>query len=119
MRHDELRHALAHLTPEQKALVSKIFGESIRIESCVDEFIRHPEHEPFLAAALGLETEPEKNTRAALESSAASTISARIAEESAREARRSADWSRISAIVAVVALAFTIGSWIYLTWFKP
>lgn len=60
----------------------------------VEYFIDHPEDERLLAHLLGLPTEDERNTRAAI--------------SSARSAKWSAMWAAICTLITIIALAVTL-----------
>jgi hypothetical protein len=64
-------------------------------------FYDRPDLEGTFCRLLGLDSESEKMTRAALDSAAASRISAQAALDSAR-------WARIAGIVSLLALAASV-----------
>jgi hypothetical protein len=63
-------------------------------EDFVEYFVYHPEDERLLAHLLGLQTEEEKNTSAAI--------------SSAHSAKMSAIWAAVCTIITIAALAFTV-----------
>lgn len=80
---------------------SEFGGSFATRKQYVDDFVHHPEHERRICQLLGLKTEEEKLTEAAL-------VSAKAAAESSRSARWSMIWAALSVIVSLVALAIAV-----------
>ena len=77
---DEYRRALEALSEEKYARFQHHFGgERLSREDRVTGFVHNPKHERHICALLGLETEGEKMTRAALDSAHAARTSANMA----------------------------------------
>lgn len=76
-------------------------GDFSTRQQYVDDFVHHPAHERRICQLLGLRTEEEKLTEAAL-------VSAKAAAESARSARWSMIWAALSVIVSLAALAIAV-----------
>lgn len=76
-------------------------GGQMTIEQRLREFVDNPEHERRICHLLGLKTEAEKLTAAALKS-------ANTADQSAASAKLSMIWSAIACIVAIAAVVVAI-----------
>lgn len=93
---------LRELTDEQFQKFNKDFGgEKKTIEQRVREFVDDPKHERRICHLLGLKTEAEKLTAAALKS-------ANAADQSAASAKLSMRWSAIACIAAITAAVVAI-----------
>ncbi len=77
---------------------SRFGGDFATRQQYVDDFVHHPEHERRICQLLGLTTEAQKLTDAAL-------VSARAAESSAQAARWAMIWAALGVLVALAALA--------------
>jgi hypothetical protein len=76
-------------------------GDFVTCKQYVDDFVHHPAHERRICQLLGLKTEEEKLTEAAL-------VSAKAAAESSRSARWSMIWAALSVIISLTALAIAV-----------
>ncbi len=96
MNRQELENTLRKMSPEDfVAFVKKLGGEDKTRDTIIRNYIDHPEWEPRLCQILGFLTEEERRTQSILRSSSA--------------ARWSAIAATISAIIALLALLFTLG----------
>lgn len=99
---EEYDKRLQELTGEEFQKFNNDFGGGQKtIEQRVREFVDHPEHERRICQLLGLKTEAEKLTDAALKS-------ANAANQSAASAKLSMIWSAIACIAAIVAVVVAI-----------
>ena len=99
----EYEERLRELSPDElQEFNDDLGGGSKSIRQRLREFVHHPELERLICHLLGLQTEDEKLTEAALRS-------ANAANQSARSAKWSAIWSGIACLIAVAAtiLAFS------------
>jgi hypothetical protein len=93
---------LRELTDEEFQRFNNDFGGGQNtIEQRVQEFVYEPKHERIICYLLGLMTEDEKLTAAALKS-------ANAADQSATSAKLSMIWSAIACIVAIAAVVVAI-----------
>jgi hypothetical protein len=100
MNLQKYENKLRELTPEKlKTFNEDLGGDRNKIEQRVRDFVDHPECERRICQLLGLKTEAEKLTEAAVTSSNASL-------QSANSAKLSMIWSGIACLAAIVA-AFT------------
>lgn len=98
----EYEERLSELTVEELHKFDNDFGGGQKtIEQRVREFVGHPEHERRICQLLGLKTEAEKLTNAALKS-------ANAADQSAASAKLSMIWSGIACIAAIAAVVVAI-----------
>jgi hypothetical protein len=99
---EEYDNRLRELTDEQfQKFNSDLGGGHKTIEQRVREFVDYPEHERRICHLLGLKTEAEKLTAAALKS-------ANAADQSATSAKLSMIWSAIACIAAIAAVIVAI-----------
>jgi hypothetical protein len=99
---EEYDKRLRELTDEEFQTFSSDFGGGQKtIEQRVREYVDYPEHERRICHLLGLKTEAEKLTDAALKSASA-------AYQSASSARLSMIWSAIACIAAIAAVVVAI-----------
>ena len=102
MRLDEYQERLRELTDDELQRFNGDFGGGQKsIEQRVREFVDHPEHERRICQLLGLKTEAEKLTEAALRS-------ANAADQSAASARLSMIWSGVACGAALAAAVVAI-----------
>lgn len=95
---EEYDKRLQEFTSEQFEKFNNDFGGGQKtIEQRVREFVDDPKHERRICHLLGLKTEAEKLTAAALKS-------ANAAEQSAVSAKLSMIWSAIACISAIAAV---------------
>jgi hypothetical protein len=97
--YEEKLRGLGHV--ELQKFYDDLDGEQKTIEGRVREFNSHPEYERRICQLLGLKTEAEKLTDAALRS-------ANAAVQSAASAKRSVFWSGIACIAAIAAVVVAI-----------
>ena len=98
----EYEERLRELTIEELQKFNNDFGGGQKtIEQRVREIVDYPEHERRICQLLGLKTEAEKLTNAALKS-------ANAADQSAASAKKSVLWSKIACIVAIAAVVVAI-----------
>jgi len=106
MTSEEYRERLRELNDEEFQKFNNDFGGGEKtIEERVREFANNPEHERRICYLLGLKTEAEKLTVAALKS-------ANAAEQSAASAKWSLIWSAIASIAAIAAVVVSIIIWL-------
>jgi ferric-dicitrate binding protein FerR (iron transport regulator) len=99
---EEYEKRLRELTVEELEKFNHDLGGGQKtIEQRVRELIDHPEHERRICQLLGLKTEAEKLTNAALKS-------ANAASQSAASAKLSMIWSGIACIAAIAAVVVAI-----------
>lgn len=99
---EEYEEKLRGLTDEEFQKFNNDFGGGQKtIEQRVREHVDHPEHERRICQLLGLKTESEKLTNAALKSATA-------ADQSATSAKLSMIWSGIACLAAVAAVVVAI-----------
>lgn len=99
---EEYDERLRELTDEEFQKFNNDFGGGQKtIEERVREFVDNPQHERRICHLLGLKTEAEKLTAAALKS-------ANAADQSAASAKRSLIWSAIASITAIAAVVVAI-----------
>lgn len=99
---EEYGKRLQELTGKQLEKFNNDFGGGQKtIEQRVREFVDDPKHERRICHLLGLKTEAEKLTAAALKS-------ANAAEQSAVSAKLSMIWSAIACIAAIAAVFVAI-----------
>ena len=99
---EEYEGRLRELTTEELQKFNNDFGGGQKnIEQRVRELVDHPEHERRICQLLGLKTEAEKLTNAALKS-------ANAADQSAASAKLSMIWSGIACIAAIAAVVVAI-----------
>jgi hypothetical protein len=99
---EEYEETLRELPDEKFQKFNKDFGGGQKtIEQRLREFVDNPEHERRICHLLGLKTEAEKLTAAALKS-------ANAAEQSAASAKLSMIWSAIACIAAIAAVVVAI-----------
>jgi ferric-dicitrate binding protein FerR (iron transport regulator) len=99
---EEYEERLRELTVEELQKFNNDFGGGQKtIEQRVRELVDHPEHERRICQLLGLKTEAEKLTKAALKS-------ANAADQSAASARLSMIWSGIACTAAIAAVVVAI-----------
>jgi len=99
---EEYEKRLRELTCEELQKFNNDFGGGQKtIEQRVREFVDHPEHERRICQLLGLKTETEKLTDAALKS-------ANAADQSAVSAKLSMIWSSIACVAAIAAVVVAI-----------
>ena len=95
---DELRRALEAFNAQEFADFEKKFGGGLgSVQGYVDDFVFNPQHERRLCQLLGLRTEAEKLTDAALRSADASA-------SSAASARLAMIWAGLGVGLSLVAL---------------
>ena len=93
----EYEERLDEFSPKELQEFNDAFGGGRKsVQDRVKEFVRDPQHERSLRHLLGLQTEDEKLTEAALRSASA-------ADPSARSAKWSAIWSGVACLIAVTA----------------
>ena len=81
MNLQEYENKLRELTPEERGKFNAGFGgERTEIDQRVRDFVDHPEHERRICQLLGLKTEAEKMTDAAINASKAAMQSATAAK---------------------------------------
>ena len=98
----EYEKKLRELTHEELHKFNADFGgERTEIDQRVRDFVDHPEHEGRICQLLGLKTEAEKLTDAAINSSNA-------ALQSATSARLSMIWSGVACLAAITAVVLAI-----------
>ena len=102
----EYGQRLRELSPEELRRFNEAFGGGqLSVEQRETEFVHNPRHERGICQLLGLQTEDEKLTQAALRSADA-------ADRSAWSAKWSMIWSAVACIAAVVAAVVAImGLW--------
>jgi hypothetical protein len=99
---EEYDTRLRELTAIEFQKFSNDFGGGEQtIEQRVREFVDDPKHERRICQLLGLKTEAEKLTAAALKSASA-------ADQSAASAKLSMIWSAIACIAAIAAVIVAI-----------
>ena len=99
---EEYDKRLRELTDENFQKFNKDFGGGQKtIEQRVREFVDYPEHERRICHLLGLKTEAEKLTAAALKS-------ANAADQSAASAKLSMICSAIACFAAIAAVVVAI-----------
>jgi hypothetical protein len=102
MTFEEYDKRLRELTDESFQKFNNDFGGGQKtIEQRVRELVSHPEHERRICHLLGLNTESEKLTAAALKS-------ANAADLSAASAKLSMIWSAIACIAAIAVVVVAI-----------
>ena len=93
---------LRDLTHEELQKFNADFGGGrMEIDQRVRDFVDHPEHESRICQLLGLKTEAEKLTDAAINS-------AKPAMQSATSARLSMIWSGVACLAAITAAVVAI-----------
>ena len=98
----EYEEKLRELTPEELHRFNDEFGGGQKtVEQRIREFIDFPQHERRICQLLGLKTEAEKLTNAAISSASA-------ALQSATSARLSMIWSGIACLAAFIAAIVAI-----------
>jgi len=98
----EYEKKLRELTPEElHKFNSALGGERTEIDQRVRDFVDHPEHEGRICQLLGLKTEAEKLTDAAINSSNA-------AMQSAASAKLSMIFSGVACLAAIIAVVVAI-----------
>ena len=99
---EEYGEKLRELPDEKFQKFNNDFGGGQKtIEQRLREFVDNPEHERRICHLLGLKTEAEKLTAAALKS-------ANAADQSAASAKRSMIWTVIASITAIAAAVVAI-----------
>lgn len=99
---EEYEKRLRELTNEELQKFNNEFGGGHKtIEQRVREFVDYPQHERRICQLIGLKTEAEKLTDAALRS-------ANAADQSATSARLSMICSAIACIAAIAAIVLSI-----------
>jgi hypothetical protein len=99
---DEYDKRLHELTDVEFQKFNNDFGGGHKtIEQRVREFVDDPKHERRICHLLGLKTEAEKLTAAALKS-------ANAADQSAASAKLSMIWSAIACLAAIAAVVVAI-----------
>jgi hypothetical protein len=99
---EEYDKRLRELTDEEFQKFNNDFGGGQKtIEQRVREFVDDPKHERLICHLLGLTTEAEKLTAAALKS-------AHAADQSAASAKLAMIWSAIASIAAIAAAVVAI-----------
>ena len=102
MNLQEYENRLRELTPEELSKFNSDFGgERTQIDQRMRDFTDHPEHERRICQLLGLKTEAEKMTDAAINSSNA-------AIQSATSAKLSMIWSGVACLAAIIASVVAI-----------
>ena len=97
MTPQELEKRLTELSPEQlRKFNADLGGGEKTVQERVTEFVHNPDHERGICQLLGLQTEQDKLTEAAVRL-------ANAAATSATSARSSLIWSAIASIAALVA----------------
>lgn len=98
----EYENKLRELTHDELHKFNADFGgERKEIDQRVRDFVDHPEHERRICQLLGLKTEAEKMTDAAINSSDA-------AIQSATSAKLSMIWSGVACLAAITAVVVAI-----------
>ena len=98
----EYEERLGELSAEELQKFNDDFGGGQKtIQQRARGFVDHPEHERRICQLLGLQTEEEKLTEAALRS-------ANAADQSACSAGWSMIWSAIACLIALVAAVVAI-----------
>jgi hypothetical protein len=98
----EYEKKLRDLTHEELQKFNADFGgERTEIDQRVRDFVDHPEHEGRICQLLGLKTEAEKLTDAAINS-------ANAAMQSATSARLSMIWSVVACLATITAVVVAI-----------
>lgn len=99
---EEYETRLGDLAGEEIQKFNNDFGGGQQtVEQRVREFVGHPEHERRICQLLGLKTEAEKLTDAALKS-------ANAADQAAGSAKLSMIWSGIACIAAIAAVVVAV-----------
>ncbi len=99
---EEYEKRLRELTGEEfKEFTDNFGGGNETVEQRVREFVDHPEYERRICQLLGLKTEDEKLTAAALSSASAAC-------QSAASAKLSMIWSAVASIAAIAAATVAI-----------
>jgi hypothetical protein len=102
----EVRATLEAMTADERQAFDDTFpfdGQSRSPEGYERLFYDHPELEPAFCRLVRLSSESEKITQAAVDSAAASVVSARAARDSAL-------WARVAGIASLLALVVSIAS---------
>ncbi len=98
----EYEERLGELSAEELRKLNDDFGGGQKSpQERARGFVDHPGHERRICQLLGLQTEDEKLTKAAIQS-------ANAADQSARSARWSVIWSGIACLVALAAVFVAI-----------
>ena len=98
----EYENKLRELSPEELEKFNSDFGgDRTEIEQRVRDFVDHPDHERRICQLLGLKTEAEKITDAAINSANASM-------KSASSAKLSMIWSGVACLAAITAVIVAI-----------
>jgi len=112
MTPDEYSDILNSMTEEEFANFQRDFGGDKKRYRLVDEFVHNPTHERKICHILGLKTEEEKRTEAAVRSAEAVTTSAQAATRSAEAATKSAEAAASSAKTAAGSRRIAFGAFI-------
>lgn len=98
----EYEKKLCELTPEEfHKFNADLGGQRTEIDQRVRDFVDHPKTEGRICQLLGLKTEAEKMTDAAINSASA-------AMQSATSAKLSMIWSGVACLAAITAVAVAI-----------